>query len=309
MEAERKRWSGDVRTILLADAAMFVIAVFWGSGFGVSSWLLKTLSPMWLLAVRFTLSALFLACVLWRRMAALDRKQMVLAGGLGVFLGFVFFAHIFGLQLTTAGKQSFIAGSNVAMVPFLYALLYRRWPGAVATVAALLTTAGLLVMAFTPSMVWGMGDGLSLLLALGIALHVLIVGNLSRRMDPVGLTGVQMAVTAVFLVLAAALFEPMPHFGALPPKIWGGVVYVALCVTAIPFLVQNVAQRYSPEIHAAILLSLESPFGYVIALLLGQEVLNAQVVLGGVVILSGVLLAESEPFLRRFFSRAEATGS
>ena len=80
-----------------------------------------------------------------------------------------------------------------------------------------------------------------------------------------------------------------------------GLLYVVVLVTVIPFLVQTVAQRFSPEVHAAILLSLEGPFGYVIAVLIGQEVLNFQIALGGVVILIGVALAELDTFIRRTF--------
>jgi len=67
----------------------------------------------------------------------------------------------------------------------------------------------------------------------------------------------------------------------------------------IPFLIQTVAQRYSPEVHAAILLSMESLFGYIIAVLMGQEALNLQVALGGALILGGVFTAELETYLAR----------
>jgi drug/metabolite transporter (DMT)-like permease len=76
---------------------------------------------------------------------------------------------------------------------------------------------------------------------------------------------------------------------------------VAVFVTVIPFLVQTVAQRYSPEVHAAILLSLEGPFGYLIAVFIGQEILNSQVLLGGAVIVAGVILAECDTFIRKNF--------
>jgi drug/metabolite transporter (DMT)-like permease len=233
----------------------------------------------------------------------LGRKDLFLGVLLGGLLAASFVAHILGLLFTTPGKQSFIAGSNVVMVPFLYALFYRRMPSIIATVGAVLTTVGLLVMAFTPGMTFNVGDALSLLLAFGIALHVLAVGNLSRRMDPVALTVVQMAAAGFILIFSAAFFEPLPFFRDVPMTVWGGILYVVLFVTVIPFLIQTVAQRYSPETHAAILLSLESPSGYVFAVLIGQEILNAQIVLGGLIILCGVFLAEMETFLRKHLGR------
>jgi drug/metabolite transporter (DMT)-like permease len=291
---ERKR-------VFLADASMFIIAVFWGSGFGVTSWLLGFFSPMWLMAVRFTMSALVLLLLFKNRLKYLGRKDIFLGVALGFLLFLSFAAHIWGLVFSTPGKQSFISASNVVMVPFLFALFYRRWPSWVATAGAFITTAGLLVMAFTPGMTFNFGDFLSLVLALGIALHVLGVGNLSRRMDPVALTVVQLASTGFFFLATALVFEPPPHVASMDPRALLGLLYVVVLVTVIPFLVQTVAQRFSPEVHAAILLSLEGPFGYVIAVLIGQEVLNFQIAAGGVIILIGVALAELDTLIRRTF--------
>jgi len=300
---------GSRKAVLLADGAMFVAAVFWGSGFGTTNWLLGFMSPLWLLAVRFAASAAVLWVVFRKRVLQLGRKDLFLGFLLGGLLAATFVAHILGLLYTTPGKQSFIAGSNVVMVPFLYALFYRRMPSIIATAGAVLTTAGLLVMAFTPGMTFNVGDALSLLLAFGIALHVLAVGNLSRRMDPVALTVVQMAAAGFILTVSAAFFEPLPFFRDVPISVWGGILYVVLFVTVVPFLIQTVAQRYSPETHAAILLSLESPSGYVFAVLIGQEILNAQIVLGGLIILSGVFLAETETFLRKRLGRPAMSGA
>jgi drug/metabolite transporter (DMT)-like permease len=209
--------------------------------------------------------------------------------------------HIMGLVFSSPGKQSFIAASNVVMVPFLFALFYRKLPSVIATAGAFLTTAGLLIMVFTPGMKFNLGDFFSLLLAFGIALHVLSVGNLSRRMDPIALTVVQLVSATLVLLFSALIFEPFPDFTAVDPRALWGVLYVVVFVTVIPFLVQTVAQRYSPEVHAAILLSLEGPFGYLIAVFIGQEILNCQVLLGGAVIVAGVMLAECDTFIRKNF--------
>jgi len=289
------------KAVLLADAALFVAAMFWGSGFGVTNWLLKFMSPLWLLSVRFMLSAGILALIFRSRLPLLSRRDVFLGFLLGSLLASTFIAHIFGLLFTTPGKQSFIAGSNVVMVPFIYALIYRKMPSLIATAGAFLTTAGLLIMAFTPGMSFNFGDYLSLLLAFGCALHVLFVGNLSRKMDPIALTVVQITAASLILTVLALFLEPLPPFGKVPSKAWLGILYVAVFVTVIPFLIQTVAQRYSPEIHAAVLLSLESPSGYMFAYLIGEELINFQVILGGMVVFAGVVITELEAFLTKKF--------
>jgi drug/metabolite transporter (DMT)-like permease len=123
------------------------------------------------------------------------------------------------------------------------------------------------------------------------------VGNLSRRIDPPALTLLQMVSASVILTVSASLIEPFPSFRAVPLKAWLGIFYVVLFVTVIPFLMQTIAQRYSPEVHAAVLLSLESPSGYVFAVLIGEELVNAQVVLGGMIVFAGVVITELEAFI------------
>ena len=212
------------KAVLLADAALFVAAMFWGSGFGITNWLLKFMSPLWLLSVRFMLSAGILALIFRSRLPLLSRRDVFLGFLLGSLLASTFIAHIFGLLFTTPGKQSFIAGSNVVMVPFIYALIYRKMPSLIATAGAFLTTAGLLIMAFTPGMSFNFGDYLSLLLAFGCALHVLFVGNLSRKMDPIALTVVQIASASLILTVLALFLEPLPPFGKVKYKAWIGII-------------------------------------------------------------------------------------
>ena len=54
------------------------------------------------------------------------------------------------------------------------------------------------------------------------------------------------------------------------------------------------AMRYTHEVHAGILLALESPFGFAVAVFLGQEILRPQALVAGGILLAGVLLTESE---------------
>ena len=77
-----------------------------------------------------------------------------------------------------------------------------------------------------------------------------------------------------------------------------GMCFVSLGGTVVAFLVQCTAQRFTPESHAAVIMSLESPFGYLIAVALGLDPWSPRAALGGLLILGGVLLTESETFLR-----------
>ncbi len=277
---------------------MLGVAVLWGSGFGVTDTLLEVCSPLWLLTFRFVPSGALLCLVFWKRIRRMEGRHIFWAIMLGCFLFFVFLAHVYGLIFSTPGKQSFIQGGSVVMVPLIYTVVYRRWPSRAAFAAAGLTTTGILVMAFTPGMRFNLGDFFSLLLALGVALHCIFVGNLTRKMDSCGLAALQIAAAAVCFALGALLLEPFPDLGKSGGTLLWGVPYVAIFVTVIPFLIQTVAQKHSPETHAAIILSLESLFGYFIAIALGREVLERQILCGGLLMLAGVGVVELETYFR-----------
>ena len=278
---------------------MLFIAVFWGSGYGVSHMLLKQISPLWLISLRFIASAFLVTTIFWRRVLLLTRKDMLFACVGGLILAGAFIAHILGLNLTTPGKQGFIQSTSVIMVPVFYSIIYRKSPGLFGFVGALLTTLGLLVMAFTPGMTFNLGDTLSLVLALFVAFNVISVGNFSRRMDPLGYAVVSFLSSAVIITFFAILFEPFPNLTGLGSSFWINLGYVIIMVTVVPFLIQPMAQRYSPDTHAAILQSTECLWGYAIAIAIGEELLNWQVFLGGMIIFLGVLVTESEMFFRK----------
>ena len=293
------------RKVVLADLAMVFIAIFWGSGFGVSNMLLRQISPLWLISLRFIFSAILVVVIFWRRVLLLTRKDMVLASFGGLILAGAFIAHILGLNITTPGKQGFIQSTSVIMVPIFYAILYRKSPGLLSFLGAILTTLGLLVMAFTPGMTFNLGDALSLVLALFVAFNVLSVGNFSRRMDPLGYAVVSFISSAVIITAFAIIFEPFPKLGGLGLSFWTSLAYVIVMVTVVPFLIQPMAQRYSPDTHAAILQSTECLWGYAIAIAIGEEMLNWQVLLGGMIIFLGVMVTESEMFFKKRNNRAE----
>ena len=193
------------RRIWWADMGLVGIAVFWGSGFALSDLLIQTISPLWLLSARFLLSSALLLPLFWKRLLGEERRLLGAASLVGILLGLTYAVHIYGLVLSTPGKQAFIQSSSVALVPLLYGLWYGRWPSRVATLGALITTAGLFVLGFTPGMLFNAGDALSLLLAFLVALNVMAVGYLSRRMDPLALAVTQILACTVLLTAGALL--------------------------------------------------------------------------------------------------------
>ncbi|MFA0889778.1 MAG: DMT family transporter [Synergistales bacterium] len=279
-----------MRKSILADGTMLLVAFLWGAGYPASDFLLQEMGPLWLSAIRLGIAALVMSFLFRERIARVERRLLLPAAGAGLVIAALFLLQIFGLLHTTPGRQAFIAGTNVVMVPLLYSLLYRRRPAASGFAAALLCSAGLMVMAFTPGMAFNRGDVLSCLLALSIALDIIVIGHLCRVMDPMALAVFQVDTAALFVGVAAILFEPFPEVSLSLPG-WTALAYLVFGLTLFAFWAQNTAQKFCDDTHAGILLSLEGPFGYILSVAAGREPLNGQVFLGGSIILAGVFLS------------------
>lgn len=279
-----------MRRSILADGTMLLVAFLWGAGYPVSDFLLQEMGPLWLSAIRLGIAALVMTFLFRERIARVERRLILPAAGAGLVIAALFLLQIFGLLFTTPGRQAFIAGTNVVMVPLLYGLFYRRRPAASGFAAAMLCSAGLMIMAFTPGMAFNRGDALSCLLALCIALDILVIGHLCRIMDPMALAVFQVDIAALFAGLAAVLFEPFPRASLSLPG-WAALAYLVFGLTLFAFWAQNTAQKSCDDTHAGILLSLEGPFGYILSVAAGREPLNGQVFLGGTIILAGVFLS------------------
>ena len=285
------------RAVLVADSALFLVAVVWGAGFPFCADLLKVLTPLWMVALRLSVSAVVLLALFHRRVREADSRAWKGSLALGGLMTGVFVLLALGLAASSPGKQAFISGTYVVQVPFLLWVLYRRRPSLFAFGGALVVSLGLGVIAFTPGMRFVLGDLYNAALALGCACQVLAIGYLARRIDPLTLTTLHLAFAALFLTALALVLEPLPSL-ALGIPAWGELLFVSLGGTVVAFLVQCTAQRFTPESHAAVIMSLESPFGYLIAVALWLDPWSPRAALGGLLILGGVLLTESETFLR-----------
>ncbi len=86
----------------------------------------------------------------------------------------------------------------------------------------------------------------------------------------------------------------------LPGSAWGVMLYLAIGSTAVALLFQNVGQKYTDPASAALLLSLEAPFGVLFSVLFGAERPTPLIYLGFCVIFLAMVCSETQfRFLRK----------
>jgi drug/metabolite transporter (DMT)-like permease len=240
------------------------------------------------LATRFTIATIIMVLVRPRVLRDIDRKTLIRGSILGVILGLAYVTQTIALELTTAAITGFLTGLYVVITPILGWLLFRRRVGKKVAVAAIMAMVGLGLIAITGfsievAQTWG------IICAVLYAAHIVGLGRWSSGLDAYALTVVQLgAVTVVCWVGAVpGGYQPPPTF-----DVWMAVLFTAVFATAIGFFVQTWAQARLEPSRVAIILTLEVVFTAVIAVAVGQEVLELKTIIGGAIMIAAMLLVE-----------------
>ena len=156
---------------------------------------------------------------------------------------------------------------------------------------------GLYLLSVTEDFSIEFGDLLELIGALFWAGHVLILSYLSPRTNPVRLAMVQFYVCGGLSLLTGLAIETINLAGILDAGI--PILYGGVCSVGAGYTLQVVVQRQAHPAHAAILLSLESPFAALGGWLLLEEMLSGRALVGCGLMLSGMLTSQLWPMANK----------
>jgi len=211
-----------------------------------------------------------------------------------------------GLVYTTAGKAGFITSLYVVLVPIAGLFLGQRCGWAVWTGAALAVT-GLYLLTIAQSFTIGRGDLFVLIGAFFWTIHVLLIGHLATRANPLHIAGVQFLACSALSLLAAVLFESITlsaiYRAALP------ILYAGIFSAGVAFTLQVICQRTSPPAHAAIVMSLETVFAALAGYLVLHERLAPRDLLGCTLMFAGFLVVQLPLLLNSSASAAPHPGA
>lgn len=280
---------------LLATAGFLFITMIWGGSFVVMKNSVDLVPPSYLLALRFTLAAAFMALAFPGRMKKLDRGSLTCGLIMGIFLTLAYLFQTYGIKYTTASKNAFITALYVVLVPFLYWKISKKRPGLNQIAAGLVAVIGLALLTLKHESGINLGDALTFLCGVCFAVHMICTEEYTKRCDPILLATVQVAVLGVFNWLLAPLLDGPGAFDPsilLQKSLILGLLYLSLICTTVGFLIQTVGQKYLSANTVSLLLSLEAVFGTLFSVIFLGEVLTERMILGCVLMFSALLLSE-----------------
>ena len=285
-----------------ASPLIVLATIIWGSSFVVMKSSVDVLPTFWLLAIRFTFSALVLAVVFIKRWKVLDRQYLIGGTVMGFCLFVAYAFQTFGLEQTTSGKNAFFTAVYCVIVPFLYWVIAKRRPDKFNILAAFLCIAGIALVSVTGSnaTAFNMGDVLTLIGGFFFAAHIVAVAKYSEGRDIFILTTLQFASFALFSWIGVLITRPALTPGVFDQSLIFSLAYLVIFASCGALLFQNIWQKYTAPSTAAVLLSLEAPFGVFFSILFANERPTPLMFVGFALIFLAVVCSETKfSFLRK----------
>lgn len=280
------------------DLMLLLVAIIWGFGFvAVKIGLNNGMDPFYLMFLRFSVAALALLPFQITKFKGISLQTLKRGSFLGIllFLGFTF--QTIGLDYTTTSKNAFLTGVNVIIVPFLTWWLAKKRVDFYSMIAAFMCLIGIGLLTLHDTLSINIGDLLTLICAVMFAAHITITSLIAKEEAASTLVWIQMIVGAVLSLLFAILFRETFVIN-LSSSV--AILYLGIFSTSLAFFLQTVGQKYAHATKAAILLSTESLFGALLAVLFFKDTFAMQMIAGCVLIFGSIIISETKlSFIKR----------
>jgi drug/metabolite transporter (DMT)-like permease len=273
-----------------AEGILFLMTAIWGTTFALGKIVLLEITPLQLIAARFTAAGLLVGILFRKSIFPLNMRQVRTGALLGLFLFAGFAVQSVGLGITTASKSGFLTSLSVIFVPLLQVVWERKSPHWGNIAGILIVAAGLWLLTSPEGSAFNYGDFLTLLCAIFFSVYIIYLDMISGVGSALQLTFVQLVANAIVAVGCTLVLEkPVWSVSA------GGiaiVVYLTVFATVLTTLAQTRFQRDTTPTRAAIIFSGEPVFAAIFAAMVIHESLGSMGVIGGLLILGGILVSE-----------------
>jgi len=282
---------------------MLLAAAIWGFAFVAQREGMETMGPFLFNAARFFIGSAVLFPLVWylskKNKTPTNKetstKKLLIAGSIaGLFLFLASSFQQVGIQYTTAGKAGFITGLYIFFVP-LIGIFFGQRTGSGTWLGAFIAVIGLYLLSINDDFSIARGDLLQLICAVFFAAHILVVGYVAKRMDPLKLSLIQYVVSGVlsfFIAVAIEMITWQMIVDTAIPLLYAGVMSIG-----VGYTLQVVAQQHAKSSHAAIILGLEGAFAVLGGWLILDENLSTRGLIGCGLMLSGMFLSQLLPRL------------
>ena len=278
----------------LSTFLLIIVAFIWGTAFVAQTSGMKTMGPFTFTAFRLLIGGIVILPFTYfylRKVNYFKLKPILLIifMSLALLIGALF--QQVALLYTSVANVAFLTALYVPIVPLIYFIYLKKPVSRSIILAAILCIFGVWLLSENNLEFGSYGDLLSIIGAFFWSLHIILISKSSEmKLEPV--------VTAAFHIFFAGLICLILAFLIETPS-YNGVgsgafelIYTGVFSIGLGFTLQTIAQKYSPPTNVAIILSMESVFAALAALIILGQVLYLRSSIGCFLILLGVIISE-----------------
>lgn len=297
----------------IADLGLIFIGLMWGLGFiATKSGLENGVGPIYMLALRFSISAIILLILFNKKIKTITKKDIKKMFLISCALFLAYTLQTIGSKYTTASNSAFYTGLNVIFVPYVSWMLNRKAPDIYTYISTILCFFGISIISYDKSsslFTFNLGDALVILSAVFFGIHVALTGYYSKKYSVEKMMIIQYSIVAIVFFIISFVFNMLNinSDGVRILNISGfiPVLYLAVVTTCLCLYLQALFQRYTTSVRAAIFLSTESLFAPIFAYLLLHEHLKVNIYIGGAFIIFAIILSETKLGIKYFKNKTK----
>ncbi len=249
--------------------ALFICAFVWGFGYVAMDHLVNRTNAELAITIRFIGASLLIYLYRYKYIKGKIKDNLLPISVLGLvlFLAFLFQTH--GLVLTTTSKNAFLTATNVIWTPIIVSLFYKYNVSRNVKIGSVLMIVGIGFVSLDGLSKFNIGDIYTLVGALFFAIHIILINKFANSENVDVLVFGQLFITGILaLLLTTSVGEFNIDFG---PDFLISMIFVIVFSTALCFFLQNYGLSAIDSSTGAIILSLESMFGVMAAMVIDRR--------------------------------------
>ncbi len=283
----------------LARIVLITAGLIWGIGFVVNKTILdNNWTESQLLFVRFFTATIAIFIIYFKRIIKTDKTTIKWGLFLGVFLYLGFYFQTWGLANTTASNNALITAGYIVLMPLIIFVFERKHIHIKTIAAGVITLIGIsLITVKFDDLSAGIsyGDMLTFIGAFFYAIHIYFLGKKAKQVDLFVLMAFQLLLFSIVAFIVMMLKDGLPPVNFSDVNSYKYLVYaiiIGFFASFVAFLFQSIGQKNTNEAEAAILISTESLFGPLFAIMLLGDDFDGFKFLGMFLVFAGIILSE-----------------
>ncbi len=288
---------------LVGSFLLMLCAVIWGSSFVAQTTGAEFVGPFTFIAARSLLGTAALLPVIGvtgalkkkrsgtAKMTAEDKKYLLKGGALcGIVLFFASNLQQLGIDGgTEPGRAAFITALYILLVPIFSVFLGKKirpliWPCVIVSLVALY------LLCVKEGGKTHFSDLYVLLCAVCYTVHILVIDKVSPKVDGVMLSMIQFLVAGAISAVPMLLFEDVSVenlINAAP-----SIAYSGIMSSGVAYTLQILGQQKTEPTIATMIMSLESVFGVLTAMIILHQVPTLREGIGCILMFAAIIVAQ-----------------